>query len=158
MLLGESLTLFPEWRLVEADLYDITGRVREYDRDARLVVNDEGELGLARFDEYSSLLPGGAMIFARICVDWAAGTNPLPELTGTPDARVLWDQRVTDAHRIKNVDTWNRMMRDRRHQAENRRKLRNREWNREMAERFVNIAQRKDLGWRPTIRVPKAIA
>ena len=158
MLLGESLVLFPEWRLVEADRYDITGRVREYDPDARLVVNEDGELGLARFDKHSSLMPGGALIYARTCVDWAAGTNPLPELVGTPDARVLWDQRVTDAHRIRNFDTWNRAMRDKRRAAEARRKLRNRDWNREMAERFVNIAHRKDLGWRPTIRVPKAVA
>lgn len=156
MRLGEPLDLFPEWRLVEADLYDITGRVREYDPDARLVVNEDGEIGLARWDRNSRLIPGGALIFARECVDW---TRPdTPSLVGTPDARVLWDQRVSDAHRIRHLPTWNRAMRDRRQEAEYRRTRERREWSADMAARFVNLAQRKDLGRRPVIRVPKAIA
>lgn len=156
MRLGEPLDLFPEWRTVEDDLYDITGRVREYDPDARLIINEAGDLGLARYDRSSSLIPGGCLILARECVDW---TRPdTPALTGTPDARVLWDQRMSDAHRIRNMDSWNRAMRDRRQRAELRRRLTRAEWSRDMAERFVNIHQRKDRGYRPTIRVPKAIA
>lgn len=159
MLIGAELELFPEWRLVEGDLYNITGRVREYDADARLVINEDGVLGLARYMRESTLLPGGAIIPARTCVDWSAvGQDPLPDLTGEPDARVLWDQRVADSHRIRNQDSWNRRRRDMVARAKARKTLERKEWSAEMAARYVNIAQRKDIGYRPTISVPKAIA
>lgn len=159
MLIGSELELFPEWRLVEGDLYDITGRVREYDPDARLVISEDGSLGLARLMRDSALMPGGAMILARTCVDWGAvDCDPLPDLLGEPDARVLWDQRVSDAHRIRNMDVWNRRRRDMVARAKTRQRLRRDEWSAEMAARYVNIAQRKDIGYRPTISVPKAVA
>lgn len=159
MLIGAELELFPEWRLVEGDLYNITGRVREYDPDARLIIGEDGQLGIARYVRESALMPGGVILPARTCVDWSAvGQDPLPDLVGEPDARVLWDMRVADAHRIKNQDAWNRRRRDMVARAKLRKRLARQEWSAEMAARYVNIAQRKDMGYRPTISVPKAIA
>lgn len=158
MLIGQELTFGPGWSLVEGDLYDITGRVREYDADARLVVNEDGELGLAHFDRGSSLAPGGALLVARTCVDWAAGSNPLPPLTGVPDARVLWDQRVSDSRRIVSMDAWNRRRRDAVARAQARRKLERAEWSQAMAEEYVFLASRKDAGRRPRIAVPRSVA
>lgn len=158
MLIGQELAFGPGWRLVEADLYDITGRVREYDADARLVVNEDGELGLAHFDRRSVLAPGGALIVARGCVDWAAGSSPLPPLTGTPDARVLWDQRVSDSWRVRDRVGWEARRRAALRRAEDRRRLARADWSGGMAEEYVHIAQRRDLGRRPFAAISKAVA
>lgn len=155
MLVGERLPLFDEWSVVDRDLYGIAGRVREYDPDARLLVHEDGSLGLGRVTVFMGVR---MLVPARGCVDWFAGTRVLPVLTGEPDARVLFDQRVSDSHRIKDRAGWFARRMDAVEAAKARVKAERSEWTAEQSERFVNVLARKDLGYRPTISVSKKVA
>lgn len=76
-----------EWRFVEADLYDIVRRVKEYDSDAALVRSDrDGQLGIARKAPNLAFISGTEWVLAR----------PL-EMYGEPDARVIQTMRESDA-------------------------------------------------------------
>ena len=93
MLTGEKISrsdIFAEWRFVEADLHDITRRVKEYDSDAALVRSDrDGQLGLARKVPNYHYISNSEWVLAR----------PL-ELYGEPDARVIDIMYMSDNRRL----------------------------------------------------------
>lgn len=87
MKLGEPIHgLYTDnWRFVEEDLYGITDRVIEYDKDARLACHEDGRLGIARWVQ-DSYCPGGTWLIAFNL------TDPISEdgyWRGEPDARVV---------------------------------------------------------------------
>ena len=147
MLLGRELPAAPGWRLVDADLYDITRRVQEYDRHARLVRDDDtGRLGIARWTS-------GDFLLACECQDWSNGQP----LTGEPDPRVLLDMQNRDSHRIHSMRVWARRHRDAGRRAEWDRFNAMRDFNGEHAERFVHTLGRKDNGIRNTAAIPRGV-
>lgn len=153
MLVGPELPLDPGWRIVEDDLYGIAGRVREHDPDARLVREDgTGRLGLAHLNRRTSMIPGGAMMLARPCIDWDTGAD----LVGAPDARVIRDMRHSDSHRIANLTAWNRRRRDALAAQRERDRRERSERNAPHAEQMA-WAMHHDLGWQPRISVPRDI-
>ena len=144
--------LYPDWRFVEEDLHDIAGRVQEYDQDARLARDDvSGQLGLAR--KVANPDPTGTgeiwVIAKRLL---ASDDEPL---AGEPDARVLEQQRASDAFRIQNIDAWRRTQEKVWQANENRRIQREIEKNMANAEEFVWTARRKDLHQMAPVTVPK---
>lgn len=154
---GSELVAAPGWFVVDADLYDIAGRVREYDSLARLVVEPEsGKFGLARWNERWPGRPGGAFCLARESVDRVNG-GPL---TGVPDARVLWDMRLSDAHTqiTTSFDAYVRRDRDLRERARRRAYADGLDEQMVHAERIAHAAYTKDAGWKPSIRVPRGVA
>lgn len=153
MLLGPPMPgSVPGWRFVESDLHDIAGRVTEYDRDARLVRNDDtGQLALAR--RHRSEVDGGRWrwLLARSLHDLDTDRP----LIGEPDGRVLRCQRATDS--------WGRDLADwRRRVARAERARERREYeamhdeNMLYAERFVHEL-RHDVSARPRAYIPKGI-
>ncbi len=154
MLLGTELPLDPGWRVVEGDLYNISRRVREYAPDARLVCDPQtGELGLAHFNRFSNIIPGGSMQLARTCVDWRTGEA----LVGTPDARVITDMRYSDSYQIKNQTVWNRKQRDRRHAREAAKDARMSDWSDPYAERMAWEMTRNDFHHPAPVSVPRGV-
>lgn len=147
MLLGSELLTAPGWRFVEGDLYGVAGRVREYDRDARLVREDQtGRLGIAR-------QVNGRVLLACECMDW----DTQRPLTGEPDPRVLIDMRHRDSHQIKSLRVWNRRHRDAREKRERADFMAMSESNGEHAERMVHTIGRKDRGIRNFASIPRGV-
>lgn len=157
MQVGSELEAAPGWMAVEADLYDIAGRVKEYDSLACLVVEAAtGRLGIARWNERWPSRPGGAYCLARECVDRVHGGG----LFGVPDARVLWDMRLSDAHTqiTTSFDAYVRRQRDLSERARERAFAAGVDEQMVHAERVAHDAYTKDAGWKPSIRVPRAVA
>lgn len=150
MLLGRKMPgPLAGWRFVESDLHDIAGRVSEYDRDARVVRNDDtGVLALAR--RHRGPL-GDRWLLAREIHDLDTDRP----LTGEPDGRVLRFQRAADS-RNRDLADWRR----RRARAEAIRERRaynaSLDENMDHAERFVN-ALKKDVSARPRAYIPRGI-
>jgi len=130
--------LHPDWRFVESDLHNIHERVQEYDGEARLARdNDSGQLGLVR--RISNPVGGGHI--------WAVARRLRdPEtndpLEGEPDARVLTEQRESDAFRIGNLASWIRQQNRVWEYNQELTALRDREAQMEKAEQFVWLAGR----------------
>lgn len=143
MLLGSRLPgAYPDWRIVEGDLYDISRRVREYDSNARLIRKDgAGTLGLAVWQPDHPVVKGGGFTFVREVVDLTTDTP----LTGAPDERVIRFMRATDSRRLRNLNDWYRRSFD----AHQRREIRAADAsyveNYEHADRYVH-ALGKDMG------------
>jgi len=157
MRLGEPIgsVLYEDWRFVEEDMHDISGRVTEYDSEAKLARQDEtGHLGLARrinspFDGHG----GYVWLIARRLHDEETGEP----LTGEPDGRVLDEQRRADAFRIDNLDRWRKtqermwvLEQEVRHAKEVEAQMAN-------AEEFVWNFRKKDLGRKDSILVPASM-
>ena len=154
MRIGSELPFDDGWHFVEGDLYDIHRRVKEYDPLAALVRNPEsGQLGLARFNPSTPIVPGGAFILSTTCLD------PLTRqpLTGEPDARVVTFQRIADGHRITNHTTWVRRRRDAMAAERAAQKRERLEWSDAHASEFVWRHSRIDKGRRPFASIPKEI-
>lgn len=146
--------LYPDWRFVEEDLHDISGRVQEYDAEARLARDEiSGQLGLAR--QIANPDPtgtGSIWVIAKRLLD--SDDEPL---TGEPDARVLEQQRASDAFRIQNIDAWRRTQ-EKVWEANERRRIQHEiEKNMANAEEFVWTARRKDLHQAAPITVSKGV-
>jgi hypothetical protein len=156
MRLGEPIgsALYDDWRFVEEDMHNISGRVTEYDSEAKLARHEEtGHLGLAR--RINAPFDGGGHIWviARRLHDEETG-DPL---TGEPDKRVLDEQRRADAFRIDNLDRWRKAQermwvldQEVRHAREIESQMAN-------AEEFVWTFRKKDLGRKDTILVPSSV-
>lgn len=146
MLLGHPLPApYSAWRVVEGDLYDIAGRVREYDPDARLVANDEtGQLGLGVINQHS-----GRMQLAREMFD-SKTDRPL---VGTPDGRVLRCQIAYDSRRFRDIRTWQRMVREAYHAGEERNDRATEETLAPLSEQYVH-AYGKDIGFKGRAFIP----
>lgn len=137
---------------MERDLHDISGRVREYDSDARLVREDvSGQLGLARWRPTNILIDGGYWAFARRMHDLDTDAP----LTGEPDARCLRFQRSADSWG-RNLRKWHEAQKHEMWMQERRDFDAMSEQNREHAERFVN-ALKKDVTARPKAFIPAGI-
>lgn len=156
MRLGPALDAAPGWRPVTEDLYEIAERVREYDDLALLVRDDAGRLGLARYIEQWPGRPGGAYVLARECIDRTNGGSPL---SGVPDGRVLLDMQLSDGHRrIRgSFDSFVRRSRDERERARARKRRHELDETMEHAEKIAHLAYTKDFGWKPHMRVTKAV-
>ena len=154
MLVGSPLpgTLFGDWRFVDGDLYGVAGRVREYDKDARLITNDERKLALARWVPIYGRLAGGAWALARWCKDPETGE----QLVGEPDARVLRDMRAADSHR-RNMKQYALRQRDAEVQHDRSRREKLIEAEMPYAERMAWLAYRKDNNNQTFASVPKGI-
>ena len=154
MRIGSELPFDTGWHFVEGDLYDIHRRVKEYDPLAALVRDSEtGQLGLARFNPSTPIVPGGAYIFSAVCLD------PLTSepLTGEPDARVVTFQRIADGHRITNHTTWVRRRRDALAKQREADRAAKAEWSRGHAHEFVWRHSRIEKGRRPFAHITKEI-
>lgn len=153
MLLGDRLPdAYTDWRVVEGDLHDIAGRIREYDPNARLVRNDEtGQLGIAVWHERHDLIQGGAFVLAREMYDL---DTDLP-LTGCPDGRCLRFQRAADSRR-RGVGNWRARREAARIAREQRESREIHDGYGDHAERFVH-ALSKDVTAKPKAFVPRAI-
>lgn len=157
MRLGEPLgsVLYEDWRFVEEDMHDISGRVTEYDSEARLARQEgTGHLGLARrinspFDGHG----GHVWLIARRLHDEDTG-DPL---TGEPDKRVLDEQRRADAFRVDNLDRWRKTQERMWILEEEVRHAREVEKQMESAEEFVWTFRKKDLGRKDAILVPSSV-
>lgn len=146
MLLGRRMapSTVSGWRFVERDLHDIAGRVMEYDRDARLIREDEtGQLGLARWQRSNLMLGGGYWALAKKMHDL---DTDLP-LLGEPDARCLRVQRSSDSWG-RNLRKWQERSQDSIWRAEKREYDEMHDTNSDYAERFVN-SLKKDVSARP---------
>jgi hypothetical protein len=157
MRLGEPIgsALYDDWRFVEEDMHNISGRVTEYDSEAKLARQEEtGHLGLAR--RIDSPFDGGGHIWviARRLHDQETG-DPL---TGEPDARVLNEQRSSDAFRVDNLDRWRKAQERMWVLDQEVRRAREIEEQMENAEKFVWHARTKDLGHKNKIWVPASVA
>jgi hypothetical protein len=146
--------LYPDWRVVEEDLHNVAKRVQEYDQDARLARDDvSGQLGLARRVANPDPAGSGSIwVIAKRLLD--SDDEPL---AGEPDARVLEQQRASDAFRIQNINAWRRTQEKVWHANENRRIQREIEKNMANAEQFVWTARRKDLHQAAPITVAKDV-
>lgn len=147
--------LYPHWQYVEEDLHNISGRVQEYDADARLARDMlSGQLGLARKipnpDPYGI---GHTWVIAKKLQD----TNGEP-LEGEPDARVLDQQQASDAWRVKNLDSWRTAQEQMWRVNEVARIEKEIEKNMGLAEEMVWTARRKDLHHEAPVAVPKGIS
>lgn len=128
--------IYSEWRFVDDDLYDINQRVRNYDKDARLVCEDGSRrLGLARWVKAGDFSAGGAWLLACYLTDPVTGE----QLVGEPDARVLTDMRNRDFTLVANQKAWRKQEKgkwlggqSKRHRTEDRDQLG------QDAERFVH--------------------
>lgn len=158
MLLGPTLpSPYSSWQFVEDDIHDIAGRVREYDKDARLVRQiGTGKLGLARWVPATPYTIGGRWAFAAEVRDPVSGEP----LTGEPDPRVTICQRAFDG--------WHHA-RSRQAAYDHRKRVQEKRWRDEArqfnqiedeegekAEGFVH-ALRKDVGVRPKAFIPRAV-
>lgn len=144
MLLGSRIsrtTAMLDWRFVEADLYRICDRVKEYDREAALIRSDAtGELGLARRVPQWRMTTQDEYVLAR----------PLG-LYGEPDARVIDQMYWSDSHNKDNAEYYAALDRAGVRAAEKAQKNTREEmapYAQEMAYRF-----RKDLGRQDRIAV-----
>ena len=152
MLLGQRLPgAHSGWRVVEGDLHDIAGRVREYDPDARLVREDgTGQLGLAVWQRKHAYIPGGAFAFAKRMFD------PDTDLPLThADGRVLRVQRGSDSRRFADLRVWHRMVAKAEAEREAREAAEIHESYGDHAERFVH-ALSKDVPAKPRAFIPRA--
>lgn len=142
MLLGQKLPApYQTWRVVEGDLYDVAGRVREYDPEARLVRNDQtGQLGLGVWHK-THPIPGGALTLAREMFDLDTDAP----LIGEPDPRALRCQRGYDIRRWGNVRNFQRAQAAAADRREFRNALASEESFGDHSERYVH-AYGKDLG------------
>jgi hypothetical protein len=147
--------LFPDWRFVEEDLHNVSSRVQEYDAEAQLARDDvSGQLGLARrISNPDPTGTGSIWVIAKRLMD--ADDEPL---VGEPDARVLEQQRASDAFRIQNMAAWHRTQEKVWEANERRRIQREIEKNMANAEEFVWTARRKDLHQAAPITVAKDVA
>lgn len=154
MLLGDRMTgAYADWRVVEGDLYDIAGRVREYDEDARLIRQDgTGRLGLARYIDNHYVTGQRGLTFAREIVDLRSDEH----LEGCPDGRVIRFMEATDSRRIRRMRDWYARSLDAMWRAEARQQQKDYEENYEPAERFVHN-MRRDNSSMPFAAVPKAV-
>jgi hypothetical protein len=156
MRLGEQIgsVLYDDWRFVEEDMHNISGRVTEYDSEAKLARQEEtGHLGLAR--RINSPFDGGGHIWviARRLHDQETGEP----LTGEPDARVLDEQQSSDAFRVDNLDRWRKAQERMWVLDQEVRAAREVERNMENAEEFVWTFRKKDIGRKDTILVPSSV-
>lgn len=155
MRLGPALDAAPGWRPVTEDLYEIADRVREYDDLALLVRDDAGRLGIARFNGRWPGRVGGDYVLARECIDPYDGSP----LTGCPDARVLSDMGRTDGHRRLrgSFDSYVRRQRDAHERVRARKRAQEMDEHMYHAEHVAHLAYTKDFGWKPSMRVNRAI-
>lgn len=156
MRLGEPIgsALYDDWRFVEEDMHNISGRVTEYDSEAKLARQEEsGHLGLAR--RINAPFDGGGHIWviARRLHDEETGEP----LTGEPDKRVLDEQRRADAFRIDNLDRWRKAQERMWILDQEVRHAREIEKQMEHAEEFVWTFRKKDLGRKDSILVPSSV-
>lgn len=156
MKLGDPIgsALYEDWRFVEEDMHNISGRVTEYDSEAKLARQDEtGHLGLAR--RITSPFDGGGHIWviARRLHDQETGEP----LTGEPDARVLNEQQSSDAFRVSDLPRWRKAQERMWIINEEVRRAREIEQNMGNAEEFVWNFRRKDLGRKDSILVPSSV-
>jgi hypothetical protein len=154
--LGDQIgsVLYEDWRFVEEDMHNISGRVTEYDSEAKLArQEDTGHLGLAR--RITSPFDGGGHIWviARRLHDEDTGEP----LTGEPDARVIDEQRRSDAFRVDNLDRWRKTQERMWVLDQEMRAAQEVEKNMANAEEFVWTFRRKDLGRKDTILVPASV-
>lgn len=143
MLLGSRAPIPGKWRFVDADLYGITDRVREYDADARLVRDDEnGGLGLARRVDGPLKAYGYEWVLARRLEDPSTGND----LMGEPDGRVIQVMRYSDVRRLRSLSEWNRAEWDAHMDLLDAEQSQLKEKGRELAKDAVWHARRKDFG------------
>lgn len=156
MRLGEHLPtlIYSDWRFVEEDMYNVCGRVQDYDPGARLVRHDSsGHLALAVWNDKSPVYTGGAWMVAKRL--YYPGTDD--PWTGEPDARILDIQRDSDSHRVKNLADWRRKEKlawEAEHEARERAA---RQDSAEFAEGFVD-AYRAGDGTKISLYLPSRIA
>lgn len=153
MLLGDRLDgAYTDWRVVEGDLYDIAGRVREYDPEARLLRQDAtGLLGIGRYVPNYYLTGTRGLAFARQVVDMSTDVP----LDGTPDARVLHWMWWNDAHRFRLRDA-QRRAEEAHWRNEARRDRDSYEEMYEPAERYMH-GYRRDLSAKPFAAISRGI-
>lgn len=150
MRLGPELPHDPGWEPVEDDLYNISDRVRQYDKDAQLVRESEsGRLGIARFSD-----PMREFVLSVVCMD----PETKAPLVNCPDGRVLQFMRIADGHaRINDINGWVRKRRDALAAKREAEKAARREWSLSMAHEAVWRRSRVDLGRKPFAQVTKEI-
>lgn len=150
MRLGPELPYDPGWEVVEDDLYSISDRVRQYDKDAQLVrESGSGRLGIARFSD-----PMRAHVLAVVCMD----PQTRAPLASCPDGRVIQFMRIADGHaRIHDLNGWVRKRRDAVAAQREAQKAGMREWSRGMAHEAVWRRNRVDLGRKPFAVIPKQV-
>lgn len=146
--------LYPHWQYVEEDLHGIAQRVTEYDAEARLARDMiSGQLGLARKipnpDPYGL---GHTWVIAKRLQD----TDGEP-LEGEPDARVLEQQKASDAWRVGNLTAWRTAQEQMWRVNEVARIEKEIEKNMGLAEEMVWTARRKDLHHEAPVSVPADI-
>ena len=153
MLIGSPLPgIYSNWRFVDADLYDISRRVTEYDADCRLVRSDDtGQLGLARWIPLHALIHGGSWALVKWLHDPATGEP----LAGEPDQRILDSQIASDSFRLSNQRGTHRKLESDHERREARRRYQAMEENMPHAERMVWEHARNDKMLRNTISVPR---
>lgn len=154
MLLGDRMTgAYTDWRVVEDDLYDIAGRVQEYDPEARLIRQDgTGLLGLARYVDNHYITGKRGLAFAREIVDLRDDTP----LAGCPDARVIRFMEATDSRRIRRMRDWYMRTLDAHWRREARAEQEEYERQYEPAERFVH-AMRDDVSAKPFAAIGRSV-
>lgn len=151
MRLGPELQYDPGWEAVEDDLYNISDRVRQYDKDAQLVrESGSGRLGIARFNPSMQ-----THLLSVMCMD----PETRAPLASCPDGRVLQFMRIADGHaRIKDINGWVRKRRDLLAAQRESQKAGMREWSRGMAHEAVWRRNRVDLGRKPFAAISKEIS
>lgn len=156
MRLGEHLPtlIYSDWRFVEDDVFNVCGRVREYDPAARLVRQDStNHLALAVWNDKSPVFTGGAWMVAKRL--YYPGTDD--PWTGEPDARILEIQRAADSQRIANLAEWRRKEKlawDAENEAREREAQ---EHSKEFAEGFVDAFRAGD-GTHVSLYLPSRVA
>lgn len=158
MLLGPPMPApFTAWRFVEGDLHDIAKRVREHDKDARLVrQTGTGRLGLARWVASTPFTIGGRWALAAEVRDPQTGEP----LTGEPDPRVVTCQLAFDGwHHTRSRQSayeYRRRVQDKRWRDEANEHKAIEDGEGENAERFVH-ALRKDVSSKPRAFMPRGV-
>jgi hypothetical protein len=146
--------IYPHWQFVEGDLHGVAERVQEYDAEAKLARDMiSGQLGLAR--KIANPDPHGlghTWVIAKRLQD-SDGTP----LEGEPDARVVEQQKASDAWRVGNLKAWRTSQEQMWRLNEIARVEREIEKNMGIAEEMVWTARRKDLHHEAPVSVPADI-
>lgn len=147
--------IYRDWQFVVDDLHDINKRVRDHDRDCRLVAHHETHnLALARWvtgkmgDAVSGGGPGAWMVALRLR-DPRTGEP----MKGEPSPEILTIQKQADAERVGNLARWREKERIVMEREEAARAAEASERHEEFARGLMRM-QRKDLGINRSIFIP----